>query len=109
MSQVDVSEFKRFDLRIGLVEHAERIAGTDRLIKLLVNFGPFKKKAITGLGHIYEPEHFIGKKFVFLVNLKPKTVRGEVSECMILAAVESEDVIAPIIPERDVKVGSQVL
>jgi len=43
------------------------------------------------------------------VNLKPKTVRGEVSECMILAAAESEDVIAPIIPERDVKVGSQVL
>ncbi|MEM0204993.1 MAG: methionine--tRNA ligase [Nitrososphaerota archaeon] len=109
MSQVDISEFKRFDIRVGLVEHAERVVGTDRLIKLLVNFGSFKKRAITGLGHIYEPEHFINKKFVFLVNLKPKTVRGEVSECMILAAAESEDIIAPIIPERDVKEGSQVL
>ncbi|MCL7385523.1 MAG: methionine--tRNA ligase [Thaumarchaeota archaeon] len=109
MSQVDISEFKRFDFRVGLVEHAERVAGTDKLIKLIVNFGSFKKRAITGLGHIYEPEHFVGKKFVFLVNLKPKMVRGEVSECMILAAAESEEVIAPIIPERDVKVGSQVL
>ncbi len=104
-----MSEFKRFDIRVGLVEYAERVTGTDRLIKMLVNFGFFKKKAITGLGHIYEPEHFIGKKFVFLVNLKPKTVRGEISECMILAAAESENVIAPIIPERDVREGSQVL
>jgi methionine--tRNA ligase beta chain len=109
LSQVDISEFKRCDFRVGLVEHAERVAGTDKLIKLIVNFGSFKKRAITGLGHIYEPEHFVGKKFVFLVNLKPKMVRGEVSECMILAAAESEEVIAPIIPERDVKVGSQVL
>ncbi|MEM2910236.1 MAG: methionine--tRNA ligase [Nitrososphaerota archaeon] len=109
MSQVDISEFRRLDLKVGLVEHAERVVGTDRLIKLLVNFGQFKKKSITALGHLYGPEHFVGKKFVFLVNLKPRVVRGEASECMILAATESEDVIAPVVPEKDVKAGSQVL
>lgn len=109
LSLIDIVEFRKIDMRVGLVEEAERVKGSDRLIKMVVNFGDFKKKAVAGLGHLYDPKDFVGKKFVFVVNLKPKTVRGEVSECMLLAAAESENTIVPIAPISDIKEGVQVL
>lgn len=106
--EVDISEFRRLDLRIGRVIEAERIKGTDRLIKLQVDFGGVKKQAIAGLGHIYEPEYFVGKLFAFIFNLKPKKIRGELSECMILAATATEENIAPLVPVNPVPEGSPI-
>jgi len=65
-------------------------------------------QALTGLGHLYNPEHFIGKQYIFVTNLQPRKMRGEVSECVILAAVQDEDNIAPIMPERPIAEGAQV-
>lgn len=106
--EVDISEFRRLDLRIGRVLEAERIKSTDRLIKLQVDFGGIKKQAIAGLGHIYEPEYFIGKLFAFVFNLKPKRIRGELSECMILAATSNEKNIAPLVPVEPVPEGTPI-
>lgn len=106
--EVDISEFRRLDLRIGRIIEAERVKGTDRLIKLQVDFGGIKKQALAGLGHIYEPEYFVGKLFAFVFNLKPKKIRGEVSECMILAATAAEEDITPLIPERPVPEGTPI-
>ncbi|MEN2974651.1 MAG: methionine--tRNA ligase [Candidatus Caldarchaeales archaeon] len=108
VAEVDISEFRRLDLRIGRVISAEKVRGTDRLIKMLVDFGDVKKQAIAGLGHIYGPEHFIGKLYAFVFNLKPRKIRGETSECMILAATASEEDIAPLIPEKSIRVGAPI-
>ncbi len=108
MSRITLGEFKRVEIRVGKVVAAERVKGTDRIIKLRVDFGDKQMQALTGLGHIYEPEHFVGKKYAFVTNLEPKKLRGEVSECMVLAAVESDDSIAPLVPERDVREGSPI-
>ncbi|MEM0274823.1 MAG: methionine--tRNA ligase, partial [Nitrososphaerota archaeon] len=51
MSEVDIAEFKRIDLRIGRVIQAERVKGSDKLIKMIVDFGGVKKQAVAGLGH----------------------------------------------------------
>jgi methionine--tRNA ligase beta chain len=107
--QIDISEFRKVDIRIGKVVEAERVQGTDRLIRLTVDFGGVRKQALTGLGHLYQPEHFLGRKFAFVTNLKPKKVRGLVSECMILAAMKDENEVVPLVPERDIAEGSQVL
>jgi methionine--tRNA ligase beta chain len=107
--QIDISEFRKVDIRIGKVVEAERVQGTDRLIRLTVDFGGVRKQALTGLGHLYQPEHFLGRKFAFVTNLKPKKVRGLVSECMILAAMMDENEVVPLVPERDIAEGSQVL
>ena len=106
--EVDISEFRRLDLRIGRVVKAERIKGTDRLIKLQVDFGGIRKQAIAGLGHIYDPEYFVGQLFAFVFNLKPKKIRGELSECMILAATSTEESIAPLIPVKPVPEGTPI-
>ncbi|MCS6788352.1 MAG: methionine--tRNA ligase [Aigarchaeota archaeon] len=108
-SELDISEFRRADIRVGMVIEAERVQGTDRLIRLTVDFGTFRKQALAGLGHLYGPEHFINRKFVFVTNLRPKKVKGLVSECMILAAMTDESNVVPIVPERDIHQGAQVL
>ncbi|MDW7986411.1 MAG: methionine--tRNA ligase [Nitrososphaerota archaeon] len=108
VAEVDISEFRRLDLRIGRVIAAEKVKGTDRLIKMVVDFGGLKKQAVAGLGHIYEPEHFVGRLYAFVLNLKPRKIRGEISECMILAATASEEDIAPLIPEKSIREGSPI-
>jgi len=109
MATISIDEFKRVEIRVGKVLEAERLKGTDRIIKLKVSFGDKTLQALTGLGHLYEPGHFVGKYYAFVTNLQPKKLRGEMSECMILAAVESEDKITPLAPETPVREGSQVM
>ena len=109
MATISIDEFKRVEIRIGKVLEAERLKGTDKIIRLKVSFGDRTMQALTGLGHLYEPEHFIGKYYAFVTNLQPKKLRGEVSECMILAAVETEDKITPLTPETPIREGSQVM
>lgn len=108
MEEIDITEFKRVEMRVGRVVKAERVPATDRLIRLEVDFGNMRKQAITGLGHLYDPQHFEGKLYVFVTNLKPRRVRGLSSECMILAAMTSEEKIIPITPESEIEPGAGV-
>jgi len=108
MAQVDFSDFQKLDIRIGRVISAERVEGATKLLKLTVDFGQYRKQSIAGLGHIYDPEYFVGKQFAFVVNLKPKKIRGVTSECMMLAAVVDENSVTPLIPEKEVPDGCKV-
>jgi len=108
MAQVDFSDFQKLDIRIGRVISAERVEGATKLLKLTVDFGQYRKQSIAGLGHIYDPEYFVGKQFAFVVNLKPKKIRGVISECMMLAAVVDENNVTPLIPEKEVPDGCKV-
>lgn len=96
-------------MMIGKVVEAERVKGTDRLLRLVVDFGSVRKTAVTGLGHLYEPEHFLNKKYAFVINLKPRVIRGIASECMMLAAMKDESRIVPLTVESDIDEGSEVL
>jgi len=106
VEEIDISEFKRVEMRVGRVVRASRVAGTDRLLE--VDFGGTTRRALTGLGHLYDPSHFEGKLYVFVTNLKPRKVRGLVSECMILAAMTSEEKIVPVAPESEIEPGASV-
>jgi len=108
MAEIDFSDFQKLDIRVGRVISAERVEGATKLLKFVVDFGEFKKQSIAGLGHIYEPEQFMGKQFAFVVNLKPKKIRGVLSECMLLAAVAGENDVTPLVPEKEVPVGCKV-
>lgn len=82
---ITIDEFSRVDLRVGKVVEAERIPGT-RLLKLMVDLGSEKRQIVSGIAEYYKPEDLLGKKVVVVVNLKPKKIRGYLSEGMILAA-----------------------
>ncbi len=82
---IDIRDFAKVDLRVGRIVEAEHIPGT-RLLRLIVDLGTEKRQIISGIAEYYKPEDLIGKKVVVVANLKPKRIRGYLSEGMILAA-----------------------
>ncbi len=83
---IDIDEFRRIDLRVGLVKSVERVPGSKRLLKLIVDLGSEERQIIAGLAEWYNPEELIGKYVIVVANLKPKKMFGLESRGMILAA-----------------------
>lgn len=107
-SYIDIEDFKRVDLRVGYVKSAERIPGSERLIRLIVDLGDLgEKQIIAGLAKWYKPEDFIGKNIVVVVNLKPRKLMGYESQGMLLATDTDPPVL--IVAERSVKPGSRLI
>jgi len=82
---ISIDDFAKIDLRVGRVVEAEHIPGT-KLLKLIVDLGHEKRQIVSGIAEYYKPEDLLGKKVVVVANLKPKKIRGYLSEGMILAA-----------------------
>lgn len=107
MEQVTFDEFKRMDFRVGEVLKAERVEGTDKLLKLEVDIGTEKRTMVAGVADVYSPEELEGKKFVFIVNLKPAVIRGIESQGMLLAAEVEGKATIPFF-DKDVQTGAKV-
>jgi methionyl-tRNA synthetase len=107
MDYVTFDEFKRMDFRVGEIISAEKVEGTDKLIKLEVNIGTEKRRMVAGVADRYKPEELAGKKVVVIINLKPAVIRGIESQGMLLAAEVEGKAIIPIFTE-DVPAGAKV-
>jgi len=107
MENINFEEFQKIDLRIGKVIEAERIEGTDKLLKLKVDLGEEKRQLVAGIAKFYQPEDLIGKEIVVVANLEPKIFRGIESQGMLLAAdVEGKPVFLK--PDEEVPPGTKV-
>ncbi len=104
---INYEDFSKLDIRIARVLKAEKVKDTDKLLKLRVSLGNEERQIIAGLAEHYTIEELEGKKVILLANLKPRKIRGEVSQGMLLAAV-SEDKVSLLIPDRDIKLGSNI-
>ncbi|MCC6011304.1 MAG: methionine--tRNA ligase subunit beta [Desulfurococcaceae archaeon] len=105
---IDIEEFKKIDLRVGLVKSAERVKGTEKLIKLIVDLGELgERQIVAGLGKWYTPEYFVGKYIVVVVNLKPKKIMGIESQGMLLATDTDPPVL--VTTALDVKPGAKLI
>lgn len=89
---VDISDFTKLDIRVGLVEKAEFVEGSEKLIRLTVNLGSDYgiRTIFTGIRKWYKTASLTGKKFLFLANLAPRKMFGEESRGMILSSVIEE-------------------
>ncbi len=83
---ISVETVRSVELKVATVIDAERIEGTDKLLKLNVSLGDEKRQIVAGVAADYQPEEIKGKRIVVVTNLKPATIRGEKSEGMLLAA-----------------------
>ncbi len=88
-----IDEFRNVDLRVAKVISAERIEGSDKLLKLHVQAGDrddagqaIARQIVAGIGKVYEPEALVGKRVVIVANLEPRKLLGFESRGMILAA-----------------------
>lgn len=107
MSQeYSVEEFWKFDMRIGQIVEAEKVQGSQKLIKLTVDFGKEKRIIVTGVADQHTPSEFKDKKMVFVLNLKPKKVFGIESKGMLLLA-EDENKKTYLISVKDAPIGSR--
>jgi methionyl-tRNA synthetase len=104
---IDIEDFARIELRIGRVISAERIKGSEKLIKLMVDTGE-ERQIVAGIGKSYAPEELLGKKVVVVTNLKPARLMGFESRGMLLAATGDDGRCSIITVERDIKEGSKV-
>ncbi|MBI4137230.1 tryptophan--tRNA ligase [Candidatus Roizmanbacteria bacterium] len=85
-NQITIEEFSRVELRVGKVVETTNKEGSEKLIRLLVDFESEKRIIFTGVrGFGYKPEDFTGKQFFFVTNLAPRRMVGEESQGMILA------------------------
>lgn len=106
-SIIDFEDFRKMDLRIGVIKTAERIEKSKKLLKLSVDIGFETRQVIGGIAEVYKPEELIGRQVVVVVNLKPAKLMGVKSEGMLLAAVEGEK-ISLIQPDTDMPEGASV-
>jgi methionine--tRNA ligase beta chain len=106
--EISFAEFQKLDLRIGKIIEATPIPNSKKLIKITVDFGSEKRQAVAGLLKYYTAEQLVGKKCVFLLNLQRRMLAGVESQCMILAAEDSEGNIAVLMPEKDIAEGSKI-
>jgi methionine--tRNA ligase beta chain len=106
--EISFEEFKRLDLRVGRILEASQVPGSKNLIKLVVDFGTEKRQAVAGLLSWYTPKELIGKKCAFILNIQKRKVMGVESQCMVLAAEDSEGRVAVLQPDREVSEGSVI-
>lgn len=104
----DVEEFWKFDLRVGKIVGAERVPGSRKLIRLDVDFGDESRVVVTGIADQVSPEQLLGKKMIFVLNLKPKKVMGVESQGMLLLAEEESGRIHLIEVPDEVPQGTKV-
>jgi len=88
---VDLEEFQRLDLRVGIIKQAEPISGSDKLLKLTVDVGE-EKTIVAGLAPHYQADELRNKQVIVVVNLNPVKLRGVESQGMILAAEDESGV-----------------
>jgi len=126
MAEISFEDFVKLEIKIGKILAAERVEGSDKLLKLEVDFGtqevemnimgeetpkkdniPIRRQIIAGIGKIYAPEALIGKECPFAYNLAPRMLKGLESQGMILCP---SDASGPVLlhPDKEIPPGSLI-
>ncbi len=88
--EITFEDFSKLDLRVAEIIEATPMKGAKKLLKLKVDLGGEVRQVVSGISEHYSPEELLGKKVVLVANLKPIKLRGELSQGMILAASDDE-------------------
>lgn len=83
---IDITDFAKVQLKMGTIEQAEEVQGSEKLLKLQVNFGEEKRQVLSGIKKYYKPEDLVGKQALFVYNLAPRKMMGLESHGMMLFA-----------------------
>ena len=97
------------DVRVGTIEAVEEVKGSNKLLKLTVSFGDRRRTILAGMKQEREnPQEVVGLQALFIVNLAPRRMAGEVSEGMLFD-IGYADGIKPVLatPERPVPDGAR--
>ena len=106
---IKFDDFAKLDLRIATVLECKAHANADKLLVLQLDVGGEKRQICAGLRQHYQPEQLVGKQIIIVANLEPRTMRGEISQGMLLAAGDAAaNRVIVVAPSEPVPSGSKV-
>ena len=106
---VTFKEFQKIDIRAGTIKRVEEIEKSDKLVRLIVDFGDHTRQILAGIKtERADPTEIEGRQALFVVNLEPRKMMGELSEGMLFD-IGYADGITPVlaVPEVLVPNGSR--
>jgi methionine--tRNA ligase beta chain len=106
---ISIDILNQVDIRVGTIEAVEDVEGSDKLVKMRVNFGEFTRTILAGMKQERaNPKEIEGRQALFVVNLEPRKMRGVVSEGMLFD-IGYADGIRPVlaVPEDRVPDGTR--
>lgn len=108
MDQIGWDDFAKVDFRVGEIVEAVKVENSDKLIRMRVDFGELGVRTVfSGILKYYQPAELLLKKTIFVVNVTPKKIMGELSEAMLFGA-EDEITMSILLLDRTMKSGAKV-
>ena len=101
-------DFMKLDLRVGTVLECAKVPKADKLLQFKIDDGLETRTILSGIAKHFNPEELIGKQVCFIANLPPRTLRGIVSEGMILSAEDNEGKLSLLTVTPQAKPGSEI-
>ena len=106
---IQYDDFAKLELRVATVLECKAHPNADKLLVLQVDLGTERRQICAGLRQHYQPEQLVGKQIIVVANLAPRTMRGEVSNGMLLAATDvASGKVIVMSPSENVGPGSKV-
>lgn len=106
---ISIDLLEKVDIRVGTITSVDDVKGSDKLVKLTVDFGDQQRTILVGMKQEREnPKEIEGKQALFVVNLEPKRMMGEMSQGMLLD-IGYADGLKPVLalPETEVPNGAR--
>ena len=106
--EISYDDFAKMQFQVGKILECEEVKKSKKLLVSKVQIGSEVKQIVSGVKAYYKPEEMIGKSVMVLVNLKPATLAGIVSEGMLLCAEDAEGNLALMAPEKAMPSGAEI-
>ncbi|WP_178022805.1 methionine--tRNA ligase [Paenibacillaceae bacterium] len=97
--EIGIDDFAKVELRVAQVLACEPVPKADKLLKLQLDLGYEQRQVVSGIAKFYKPEELVGRKVICVTNLKPVKLRGELSQGMILAASQGDQLTLATVPD----------
>jgi tRNA-binding protein len=106
---IDLADLEKIDVRVGTILSVEDVPGSDKLMKLTVAFGDHQRTIFAGLKQERaDPKEILGKQALFVINLPPRKMMGQMSEGMLFD-IGYADGLTPVlaVPEKQIPDGAR--
>ena len=104
---ITIDDFRKLEFRVAQIKEIKEHPNADKLYLVQVDVGGELKQLVAGIRKAYTKEELVGKKIIIVNNLEPATIRGEISNGMLLAASDGQG-MAVLTIDKEVALGSKV-
>ncbi len=106
--EISYDDFMKMQFQVGEIIACEEVPKSKKLLCSKVKIGSQVKQIVSGIKQHYTAQEMVGKKVMVLVNLKPATLAGVVSEGMLLAAEDEKGNLSLMVPEKEMPAGAEI-